>query len=68
LRASGLTPACAVGYTPVFGGIAATGTSDNQILNALDTDVTSFFYSMTNTSGATKSYVSHTRCCRVPGR
>lgn len=67
-RGFGPTPACSAGYTPVFGGIAATGTSDNQTLNALDTDANTFFYSMTNTSANSKTFVAHTRCCRVPGR
>jgi hypothetical protein len=69
-RGTGTMPFCdtAAGYTAVFGGIAATGNSDNQTLNALDTDPTGFFYSMTNNSGATKSFMTHTRCCRVPGR
>jgi hypothetical protein len=67
VRSTGSTPACAAGSTAVSGGIQ-TGINDNQVLNALGPLGTSFFWSMTNNTAASKNYTPSTTCCRVPGR
>lgn len=69
VRDFGNTTVCSAGYSAVSGGVRASA-NDGQWINALhpNTPTESFFYSIQNASGASRTYTVTTHCCRVPGR
>ena len=62
------TISCAAGYTVTGGGVG-TGTNLNSYVNgSYALTGTSWFSSVQNASGSTRSYTHYATCCRVPGR
>ncbi len=62
------TISCAAGYTVTGGGVG-TGTNLNSYVNgSYALSGTSWFSSVQNASGSTRSYTHYATCCRVPGR
>lgn len=61
------TVSCPAGYAVTGGGVTS-GSNNDQVLNASGMNGNGWFTSITNNSGATRSYTAMAQCCRIPGR